>query len=212
MNIFTWPPSAATVLLLWPIVSALISLVYGYFDGIPRVHAVLALLVKAGVDLPAILDAFKRLVSGQSVMAQRAAKVAKATAAVAILACLAMTQGACISVNPTVPVTPANQQQVSSCESTATLHNGFVLGGIGLGGASTVVSGVAAATTNDKTAQVDLAIGAAVGAGLAAAAAGGAGLTAASFTSARCTDFVTPLPMKPNPAGQLRPLPSFSEM
>lgn len=72
-----WPPDAATWLVLYPLITALISLVYNKLDGIPRVHAFLAILVKFGVDLPAILDAVKRLVTGQPVAAQRAAKVSK---------------------------------------------------------------------------------------------------------------------------------------
>ena len=114
----------------------------------------------------------------------------------------------CISVTPTVPVTPENSAKISSCESTATLHNGFVLGGIGVGAVSAGMAGVAAASS-DKGLQQGLAIGAAAAAGVTALATGGAGLTAASFTGNRCTEIVTPLPMQKNPQAVL---PSFSEM
>lgn len=87
---FTWPPDATTILLLWPIVTALISLVYNKLDGIPRVHAFLAVLVKAGVDLPAILDALKRILTGQSAPAQRAAKVAREALAQSVLKTLSV--------------------------------------------------------------------------------------------------------------------------
>lgn|ERR1700690_1114723 len=71
----TWPPDAQTVaiiLAMWPMITAVLSLFYNRLDKIPRVHAVLAILVKLGIDLPAMLDALKRLISGQSVQGQRA--------------------------------------------------------------------------------------------------------------------------------------------
>jgi len=62
---FTWPPDASTMLLLWPIASGLISLFYNLLDGIPRVHALLQVLVSAGLDLPGILGALKRIWTGE---------------------------------------------------------------------------------------------------------------------------------------------------
>jgi len=118
----------------------------------------------------------------------------------------------CISVTPTVPQTPDNTAKIASCESTATLHNGFVMGGIGIGGASAIAAGIAAASPDNKGLQQGTAITAAAAAGLAAIATGGAGLTAASFTNNRCTDVTTPLPMQKNPSGKLVVLPAFSNM
>jgi hypothetical protein len=141
-----------------------------------------------------------------------AAKTAAKVAAVALaLSMLGGSQTACISVSPTVPVTPQNKAEVDSCTSTATEHNGFVLGGLVLGGLGTTAGSVAAALPqSDQSTRVGLAVGAAAAAGLAGIAAGGAGLTAKSFTDARCTDVVTPLPMHPAPAATL--LPSFYAM
>lgn len=117
---------------------------------------------------------------------------------------------ACISVNPTVPVTPDNKAKIDSCTSTGLVHNDFVLGGIVTGGLAAGAGGVAAAVPDNKGLQQTMAVTAAGGALLAGIAAGGAGFTAAAFTNNRCTDVVTPLPMKPNPSGSA--LPSFSEM
>jgi hypothetical protein len=141
-----------------------------------------------------------------------AAKVAAARKVPTVppMALLCLLLMGCISVTPTVAVTPENSAKISSCESTATLHNGFVLGGIGVGAISAGMAGVAAAEPGNKGLQQGMAVGAAAAAGVAALAAGGAGLTAASFTGNRCTDVTTPLPMKPNPTVAI--LPSFSEM
>lgn len=103
-TIFTWPPSAATVLLFWPILSGLISLVYGYLDGMPRVHAVLSLFVKAGLDLPGILDAVHRFLTGLT-PAQKAA-MAK-VAAVLLVFGVVLSTSAC---------TPAQTAVLSNIE------------------------------------------------------------------------------------------------
>jgi hypothetical protein len=120
----------------------------------------------------------------------------------------------CISVSPTVPVTPDNKAKIDSCGSTGALHNDFVIGGIVTGALATGAGGVAASVPDNKGLQQAMAITAASGALLTGIATGGAGFTAAAFTDNKCTDVVSPLPMKPNPAGApaVALLPSFSEM
>jgi len=53
-----------TILLVWPIVTAVVSTFYRYLDTIPRVHAFLGLLVAFGFDLPSALERLRRLVAG----------------------------------------------------------------------------------------------------------------------------------------------------
>ena len=57
--------NAALILLVWPIVTGVVSLVYNYLDHMPRVHAVLSAFVSAGLDVPSLMDALKRLLTGQ---------------------------------------------------------------------------------------------------------------------------------------------------
>jgi hypothetical protein len=130
------------------------------------------------------------------------ARAAAAKAAVAILMVMMVaSQSACVSAVPIAPVNPGNSAQVSGCQSIATEHNGFVLGGITFGAGSTVAGTVAAILpSSQQTAQTGLAIGAAIGAGLTTIAMGGAGLTAASFTNSNCSTFVGNLPMTVRPA------------
>ena len=189
----TWPPNAATVLLFWPILTAVISLFYNYLDGIPRVHAVLALMVKAGLDLPGILDALKRLLTGQSVAAQKAAK---AVAAIAVLACLSATQSACLAAAPIVPVTPTNTAQVSACEGTASQHNDLVVAGFVLSGGATGLGAVAAIdqNTGDRTGY---AIAGAITGAVAAVDVAWTALTSSQFANSQCSSVVGNLAAHP---------------
>lgn len=194
---FTWPPNAAMMLLLWPLVSGAASLLYGFLDRYPRWHAVLSALAKAGLDLPALLDDLRRIWNGLTPAQLAAAKAAaKAGAKVgAVVLVLATSQVACLPVTPVVPVTPANQKQVDSCGTIGTEHSGFVFGGIGVGAASAAMGGIAAADQGNQGLQQGLAIGAAAAGGLAALAAGGAGLTASAYASGQCPSVDGPLPV-----------------
>ena len=60
-------------------------------------------------------------------------------AAVLVLMFLALQNQACIFISSAaiVPETAANTNQINTCQSTASLHNGFVIGDFALGGAST---------------------------------------------------------------------------
>ena len=51
------------VVLLWPILSALASLVYGRLNEYPRWHAFFSLMAAAGIDIPKILDAVGRWIN-----------------------------------------------------------------------------------------------------------------------------------------------------
>ena len=73
----SWLKDAApTILLAWPVITAAISLIYNLLDGVPRVHAALSILVKAGLDLPGMLDAIRRLLSGEMTTAAAAKRAA----------------------------------------------------------------------------------------------------------------------------------------
>ena len=51
-------------LLVWPIVSALVSWLYTKTESIPRLHAFFSLLAGFGIDLPKILTALQKLITG----------------------------------------------------------------------------------------------------------------------------------------------------
>ena len=108
---------------------------------------------------------------------------------------IAMLTG-CISSAPTVPVTPANAAQISSCESSAAVHNDFVIGGFALGGISAGL-GASGAVVSDTNAKTDLAIGAAVVGGLMLVDSAIVGLSASNFANSQCTSVVGALPVSP---------------
>ncbi len=146
--------------------------------------------------------------------AKAAARVlGKAAVALLALGLLGATQSACISDGAIVPVTPGNQSQVSTCQNTATEHNGFVLAGIVSGAAATGLGTTSAIVPGSNASlQTGLAIGAAGAALVTTVAAGGAGLTAASFTNSQCSSVVGPLPLKADPPAPVAILPAFSAM
>ena len=121
--------------------------------------------------------------------------VAKMAAKIAPLACLLLVSG-CISSAPIVPVTPANTAQVSSCESSATVHNDFVIGGFVLGGI-TAGLGAAGAVATDSTAKTDLAISAAAVGGAMLIDTAITGFSAQNFANSQCTSVVGALPVGP---------------
>lgn len=113
-------------------------------------------------------------------------------AAAGVLA-LALFCSGCLSSAPTVPVTPANQAQVTSCENTATWHDGFVVGDFTFtGGAATM--GVASALETNTQAKNVLAISGAVLGGLAGIATTGTAFTASNFVNDQCSNVVGNLP------------------
>ena len=206
MPAWTWPPSPALVLLMWPLITAIISLFYGYLDKNPRTHAILAILVKAGVDLPAILDAVKRLVTGQSIASQRAVALMKLSDSpqeaasklkplgmIVMLGALVFLFAGCLPP-PTVPVTPTNSAQVSSCQGLAALHNDTFVTDLALGVAGTGLGAVAAAdTTANSSTRVGFSIGSAALAGLAAIGAVIVGYSGQEYAVGNCSE-VVPIP------------------
>jgi hypothetical protein len=104
----------------------------------------------------------------------------------------------CLSSAPVVPITPANKAQTDSCESTATFHDGVVIGDFVFTGTATTLGTVAALepASNDGL-RTGLAVGAAVAGGAAAIGVGLAELTASNFTNSHCSEVVGALPMKP---------------
>jgi hypothetical protein len=113
--------------------------------------------------------------------------------ALALALCITFT--GCLSAAPIVPVTPANQAQVQTCQSTASLHNGVVIGDFTIGAGATAIGSIGA-LVSDSTTKTDLAITTAVLGGLSAVGIAVAGLTAQSFTNDQCGAVVGPLPMK----------------
>lgn len=116
-------------------------------------------------------------------------------------ATLCMLLSGCISSAPIVLVTPGNQAQVSSCQSIASLHNGVVIGGFVVGGATAGLAGVAAAAT-DSTTKNDLAIGAAIAGALGVVGTAIAGFTSSNFANSQCSSVVGPLAAKKPEAAQ----------
>lgn len=90
------PPGLPWWVLAWPIVSGVASLLYTVLDQYPRAHAFFSLLAKAGVDLPAILDALHRLWTGLTPAQKAAAKaLAKGAAVIVFSVKLVMAVSAC---------------------------------------------------------------------------------------------------------------------
>lgn len=125
-----------------------------------------------------------------------------------VLAAFALSQSACISSAPIVPVTPQNQSQITTCQNTAAIHDAILVSDIVLGGATATVGSLAAAE-QDSTLKNDLAIIGAVSGGVAAVGALVAELTHKSFDDSQCTDVVGPLPAKKT-AGRVDLLPGFA--
>lgn len=93
---------------------------------------------------------------------------------------------------PTVPVTPANSAQVSSCQGIAGLHNDVVLGDLVIGIGGTTVGSVAAIDTNPNDRQA-LALTGAILAGVAAAGAVVQAYTSQEYAVGDCSS-VVPIP------------------
>ena len=140
-----------------------------------------------------------------------AAKAAAVKVTGVLLLCLlATSQSACITSAPTVTPTPQNQAQIASCQATASLHNGVVIGDMVVGGGATTLGTIAAALPGDQVStKTNLAIGAAALAGVTTIGVGIAALTSANFSNGHCSDVVAPLPMKPSPQAIL---PRFSDL
>lgn len=138
------------------------------------------LFLYAGMALPQIGGAAK--------------DAAKKLGAVLMLLALTHSTTACISSAPVVPVTPANQAQISSCQSTAAAHNGFVVGDFTVGalGAASGILGAAVTDTGQKTA---FSTGAAVASGTAGVLTALAAFAAKNFANSHCTEVVGDLPL-----------------
>lgn len=105
---------------------------------------------------------------------------------------LGLALAGCISSAPIIPETPANQAQIQSCQTTATIHNDLVVGGFVLGAGSSALAGSSAAIT-DSTAQRDVAVAATVLGALAVADAAIVAWSASNFANGNCSSVVGPL-------------------
>ena len=122
---------------------------------------------------------------GQAAIKAAAVKVAGTLLLLALAGCLYSA--------PIVPVTPANQAQVASCQQTAVFHDGDVIVDFGLGGISSALAGSAAAVSDQNT-KTDLAVVSASVAALVVVGAAIAELTASNFANSNCSSVVGPLP------------------
>ena len=107
---------------------------------------------------------------------------------------LAVMLGGCISSAPIVPETPANQAQIASCDATASLHNGVVIGDFVVGGATTGLAAGAAAVTDGNT-RTALAVAGAIAGGVTTIGAALAAYTASNFANSQCPSVVGSLPV-----------------
>ena len=113
-----------------------------------------------------------------------------------LAAILATLSSACLSSAPIVPVTPQNQQQVSSCQGIAAFHNGVVIGDFVLSGGATTVAAVGAALPSGQTsAKTDLEIVGAIVGGLGAIGTVVGGYTSTEFANSQCSSVVGSLPV-----------------
>jgi hypothetical protein len=120
-------------------------------------------------------------------------------AAVLVLMFLALQNQACISSAAIVPETAANTNQINTCQSTASLHNGFVIGDFALGGASTGLASAAAFATDTNTKNALAYVGIGTGAALIVGTAI-AGYTSSNFANSNCSSVVGALPSITKPA------------
>jgi hypothetical protein len=112
---------------------------------------------------------------------------------------LAIHQMACISSAAIVPVTPVNQPQITSCQSTATTHDLSVIGDFVFGAAGTTLGSISAVESNQNT-KTDLAVAAAGAAGVVIVGTALAAFTASNFANSNCSSVVGPLPLSSKPA------------
>jgi hypothetical protein len=104
----------------------------------------------------------------------------------------------CLPSAPIVPVTQANQAQVSTCQSIAATHNGIQVGDLILTGTVPVIAGIAAAEpSTNASAKTDLAISAAIVGGAAMITSGLVAYTATDFAGSNCGSVVGSLPVVP---------------
>jgi hypothetical protein len=165
---------------------------YGVVAGVAALTAGIAPAIATHVHGP--LNAQQRLLK----IALRAPKI---PVAIAVVAGSAMMLLGCLSSAPIVPVTPDNSAWVSSCESTASLHNDVVLGDFVFGAAGTTLAGVAALEPSSNAGAKDaLAISAAITGGLGLIGTAVAGYTASNFANSKCSAVVGALPAGPLPA------------
>jgi hypothetical protein len=130
-----------------------------------------------------------------------AAQVATKVVGSMLFFVVAVACAGCLSSAPVVPVTAANQAQISTCENTATLHDGAIIGDFVFGGIGTGL-GSAAALVTDSNTKTGLGVGGAIaGAGVVVGTAI-AGLTASNFANSQCSEVVGPLPTVATPAGK----------
>lgn len=131
-------------------------------------------------------------------------------AAILLVMLLASQNEACaLSSAPTVPVTPANQAQVSSCQNTAAIHNTVVIGGFALSGSGAALAGVGAAEPDSNgSLKTALGIAGAIVGGVALIDAAVAELSNSNFQNSKCGDVVGPLPTAKNPSGALSATPA----
>ena len=128
-------------------------------------------------------------------------KTAAKVAGIAGLFALMLLASGCLSSAPTVPVTPANSAQITTCENTATFHNDLVIGDFVFSGAAGTL-GAVGAVASDSTAKTDAAIGAAIAGGAAVLTSSLIALTTSNYANNGCGSVVGALPVAaPAPAG-----------
>jgi len=133
--------------------------------------------------------------------AKAVAKVAAAATSMLAMVVMAVCVSGCLSSAPLVPITPDNTAQISSCENTATLHNGFLIGGFVVTGAAGGL-GAAGALASDPQTKTDLAIGGTIAAGAAVLATSLVAMSSSNYASNKCSAVIGPLPVAaPKPAG-----------
>lgn len=151
---------------------------------------------KAGVFLSSLGTDFATLIK---LLGGGGASAATRTLGVLAFVGATLVLTGCISSAAVVPVTTANQSQVQTCQTTASVHNGVVIGDFALSaGTAGVASGAVLATdSNTKTVLSGVGIGLAGGLAIGTAV---AELTASNFVNSNCSSVVGALPTSPAPA------------
>lgn len=163
--------------------------------GLALAAAILSRNAKDVAWIQALEDALGKQQGGaDQVTRLRSLHKARRVLGLFLLTFLLLGASGCISSAPIVPVTAANQAQISSCQNTAGWHNGVVIGDFTFGGIGAGAGAIGAIVTDSGQKTALAVTGAAAGA-LVIIGTAVAGLTGSNFANSHCSDVVGALPL-----------------
>lgn len=172
------------------------SLVTGFTSiGMPSIaHAVSGVLLVVGLPIIRQMLPIPTVAASMRIVTA-AAKVATSTLFLVALGVLLV---GCTPSVATVPVTPANQDQITACKSLSSTRNALVVGDFSLGVLDGAAAGIAAGlASSNPTGAKDIGIGTTAGAGVVAGGVLLAAFYANAYAAQHCPDVLGPLPPLP---------------